>query len=88
MKTETITLADTNSNNKEAVIRYCYANDVAKTWFISKNKKVFLPKKSYLLLTISGEITNNPISVSNTYPSVGDVVCDLEGNHILIITIQ
>ena len=42
---------------RDSIFRYCWGNETAKTWFITKTLKCFLPKGSRLLLKIEGEMT-------------------------------
>ncbi|SNB26561.1 hypothetical protein NO004_40070 [Flavobacterium psychrophilum] len=68
---------------RDSIFRYCWGNETAKTWFITKNLKCFLPKGSRLLLRIEGEITSEKLSSCNL-PQNGDVVSDIDGTNILV----
>jgi len=67
----------------DSILRYCFGNEIKKTWFISKNLKCFLPKGSRLLLKIEGVETTKQLSSCNL-PQKGDVVSDIDGLHVLI----
>lgn len=85
-----ITKTESKSALKETIeiVRYAWGNSELKTWFITKTKKVILPKGCKLLFVISGERTNDDISTFDTYPKTGDVVCDLDGSRIKIKNIN
>jgi len=68
---------------RDSIFRYCWGNETAKTWFITKTLKCFLPKGSRLLLKIEGEITSEKLSSCNL-PQNGDVVSDIDGTNILV----
>lgn len=70
------------------IIRYGWGNELLKTWFLTRSKKVVIPKGSRLLMIFGCEETNEPISSSNTYPEIDDVVSDVDGEHIKIKTID
>jgi hypothetical protein len=65
-------------------VRYAWGNSSLKTWFITKNKKVLLPKSCRLLFTLTVEETDEPIHTADTYPKKGDVISDLDGSKLKI----
>jgi hypothetical protein len=56
-----------------------------KTWIITKSKKQIMPKNSRLLMKLGCQKTTLPVSINETYPEIGDVIIDNEGNKLLII---
>lgn len=86
--TETKTETKTEVLENQKVTRYGWANGYLKTWFVTKNKRQFLPKGSILFFIITGEITGEPISTSDTYPKEGDVISDSDGHRIKVINIE
>ncbi len=81
------------TNEKQAAVkcndvRYAWGNSYLKTWFITKTKKVFLPKSSKLLFILTGEETNEPISTTDTYPKQGDVISDVGGSKLKVNSVK
>lgn len=56
-----------------------------KTWFITKNKRQVMPKGARLLMKLGCERTTLPFQTKDTYPMVGDVIGDTDGNKLLIV---
>lgn len=71
-----------------SVIRFAWANEELKTWFITQTKKAFLPKGTRLLFKMGCEPTNEPLSVINTYPTTGDVINGIDGNKLKVINVE
>ena len=67
---------------KHEIIRFAWGNEKLSTWFTTKSNRQVLPKGSRLLFVIYGKYTNNSINTHDTYPKIGDVICDLNGRHI------
>lgn len=78
----------TQTEVKKSTIRYAWGNSSLKTWYITRSSKEFLPKGCKLLFKISGEEVNDPISVTESFPKEGDVICDLDGSHIKVIDVN
>jgi hypothetical protein len=74
----------TNENS----IRYGWGNSDLKTWFITEHKKQLVPKGSKLLFVITGEICNEPLHTSNTFPNRGDVISDVNGSNIKVTNVE
>ncbi len=72
----------------QKIIRYAWGNSNLKTWFITKHKKVVLPKGSKLLFIIIGEKTDDIIRICDTYPKLGDVIIDTDGTKIKVINVN
>lgn len=70
------------------IVRYAWGNSKLKTWFITKNKKCFLPKGSKLLFVITSKQTTELLKTSDNYPKIGDVITDIDGLKIKIIDIK
>ena len=71
-----------------SVVRFAWGNEKLKTWFITKIDKAFLPKGSRLLFKMGCEPTNEPISITNTYPKQGDVINDVDGDKLKVISVE
>ena len=74
---------------KESVLelRYAWANQQMKTWFITKNKICEVPG-SRLLFILYGQNTSRPVYAPNTYPQVGNVVKVMNGSNFLVTEIN
>lgn len=79
---KTLIETETKTETNVSLIRYAWGNETLKTWFITDNANVIMPKSSRLLFILTCEKTN--LSVS-TVPQINDVVCDNK-NMILKIT--
>ncbi len=71
------------SNNLE--IRYAYASQELKTWFLTKTKFHSF-KGTRLLMVLGCKQSEGPISIFDTYPQVGMVVQDKYGILLEIVT--
>lgn len=58
------------------LIRWAWGCD--NTWFITKNKQQVMPKGSRLLMKLGCKRTTDPIHTKNTYPTIGDVIKDVD----------
>ncbi len=85
---ETNTKTEVSVNPSSIIIRYGWGNEILKTWFLTKTKKAMVPEGSRLLMVFGCEETDGPISSFKTYPEVGDVVSDVDGEHIKIKTVD
>lgn len=65
------------------IIRYAWG--CGSTWFITKNKQQIMPKGSRLLMKLGCDRTTLPLQTKDTYPTIGDVVGDTDGNKLLIV---
>lgn len=76
----------TKEQESEALeMRYAYASQELKTWFITKSK--FCPFKGTKLLMILGcKKSDQPINITDTYPQVGMIVQDKDGVVLEIVT--
>lgn len=72
----------------EKIYRWCYANEELKTWFISKTKNAIMPKGSVLLSRIECVYTENNLAVADAFPNIGDVISDVNGNHIEVLNVN
>lgn len=79
-----ITSESSSTQSSIKLIRYAWGNSTLKTWFITKNKNVFLPKGCKLIFILSGEKTNDIIQTTDTYPKIGDVISDIDDSRIKI----
>lgn len=84
----TVIKTSTKQQITNNIIRYAWGNSSLKTWFITKTKHRFLPKGCKLLFVINGEHTNATISIVDTYPTVGDVISDIDGNKLLVKNVE
>lgn len=82
-KTREEILEQLSSDNLE--IRYAYASQELKTWFLTKTK--FCPFKGTKLLMVLGcKQSEERISIFDTYPQVGMIVQDKDGILLEIVT--
>lgn len=81
---QTCTIADVRCS----VIRFAWGNEKLKTWFITKTEKEFLPKGSRLLFKMGCEPTNEPISTAESYPKQGDVINDVDGYKLKVVSVE
>lgn len=72
----------------EENIFFGFGNQQKLTWFIVKNKKMFLPKGSKILFEIKGVYTNDSIKTKDSYPQIDDVISLSNGEKIKIIDIK
>ena len=80
VKTDTLESVE----NSELIIRYAWGNQKLKTWFITKHRFCGF-EGSRLLMKLGCKKTKDDVSVDTTFPSVGDVVTDTDGDVIEII---
>lgn len=66
-----------------SLIRYAWG--CGNTWFITKDKQQVMPQGSRLLMKLGCERTTLPLQTKDTYPTVGDVVGDTDGNKLLVV---
>jgi hypothetical protein len=59
--------------------RFAWANEKKRTWFITKDRKAFMPKGCRLLMVLYCTISNEPLGTKSTWPQAGDVVRDVDG---------
>jgi len=71
-----------------SVVRFAWGNEKLKTWFITKTVKAVLPKGSRLLFRMGCEPTNEPISITDTHPKQGDVINDVNGNKLNVVSVE
>lgn len=71
--------------NKILEVRYAWANEKLKTWFLTKTPKEVVPKGCRLLLELKCESTTDPVSIKSVIPEVGGVVIDTDGTKLKII---
>lgn len=70
----------------EIEVRYAFASSQDRNWFIRKNKTGGIIPKGYKLIFILDCIkTNRLISIKDTYPTIGDVICDTDGDFLEIV---
>lgn len=71
-----------------SLFRFAWGNERIKTYFITKTDKEFLPKGSRLLFKMICEPTNKPISTTETYPKKGDIINDVDGNKLSVVSVE
>ena len=79
---------ETLNDTKTVFTRYAWGNSNLKTWFITKNRKSLLPIGSKLLFVLTCEIVIGEVKTSDTYPSIGDIIFDVDGSLIKVIDIK
>ena len=73
----------------EIEVRYAFASSKDRNWFIRKNRNGGIIPKGYKLIFILDCMkTNKSIDIKDTYPSVGDVVCDSDGDILEIVDVK
>lgn len=71
-----------------SVIRFAWGNEKLNTWFITKTSKAVLPKGSRLLFKMGCEPTNEPISITDTHPQQGQVISDVDGDKLKLVSVE
>lgn len=72
----------------ETELRYGWGNEKKKTWFITKEKKAFVPKGSRLLLVLDCLPSSKSISIKSTSPQVGDIIQDMDGDRLEVVKVN
>ena len=75
-----------SKSKDKAIIRFAWGCN--NTWFITKQKRLMMPKGARLLMKLICKKTNNPIYTPDKYPTIGSVVGDLDGQRLEIIDIM
>jgi len=72
----------------DELIRYfAYGDDVQKCWYITQQKDArFIG--CFALLELGCKITDRDLTYPEEMPKKGDVVCDVDGNHVLVVTTE
>ena len=79
-------ISEQDLESKTMLVRYAWGCD--NSWFITKNKRCIMPKGSRLLIRLGCEKTNHPIHTKSNYPTVGDVISDVDSNVLRIINCE
>lgn len=69
--------------NNNHLIRYAWG--CGNTWFITKSKRQVMPKGSRLLMELKCKRVVLPLHTKEVYPSIGDVIKDVNGVKLLVI---
>jgi hypothetical protein len=74
-----LVISDANS----CLLRYAWG--CGNTWFITKNRQQVLPRGARLLMKLGCEKTTLSLHTKDTYPTIGDVVEDIDGIRLLVV---
>lgn len=73
-----------------SVIRcYVWGCDSLKTFFITRNRNMILPKRSYLIMILGCKETENDVNIQDiSIPNIGDIITDIKGIRLKIVTLK